>query len=120
MIHLSRNFNRFIKVEYAIEVLEGTMDTTTKTFKEEIQAERELIRTYIGCGEFLKAKVADEKRRSTDVDHWVAVLQSGRIEEGLCNHKAAIAHFREVVAELQIKNMMIVAWVKFEFVVLCC
>jgi len=63
-----------------------------QTFKEEVQAETKLISAYIGYGEFLKGKAADEIRRS---NFWTTWLQSGRIEE------AAIAHFREEVARLQ-------------------
>jgi len=97
IIYLSSNFNRFEKFEYAIEVLEGSMDMM-ETLEEEDQAECNLIAAYIGCGEFLKAKDADKKRRST---YFVAGMHSGMIEEGLCNYKAAIAHFRKVVAGLQ-------------------
>ena len=105
LIHLSHNFNGFKNIEDAIEVLEGNMDMMTKTFKEdEVQADRELIGAYIESGEFLKAKSANEKRRSIDKDQWVVRLQSGSIEGGLCNYKAAIAHFREVIAELRKKE----------------
>jgi len=100
MIQLSHNFIRFEKYEYMIEVLEGSMDMM-KTFDEEFQAEMYLIEAYIGCGEFLKAKAANETRRSTHVKHWAARLQSGRIEDGLCKSKAAITHYRKVAAELQ-------------------
>jgi len=85
-IRLSHNFNRFKKFEYTIEVLEGSMDIMEQ-FDEEDQAESimYLINAFIGCGEFLKAKAADKKRRSTDIQNFVAVgLQSGRIEEGMC------------------------------------
>jgi len=94
---LSGNFNRFEKFEYTIEVLEGSMDVIETL----LQAETNLIDAYIGCGEFLKAKAADEKRRSTDINERIAGLQSARIEEGMCNYKAAIAHSRKVVAGLQ-------------------
>jgi len=100
VIDLSYNFNQFEKFEYTIEVLEGSMDGM-KTFEEEVQVETNCIVAYIGCGEFLKAKVTDETRRSTDVNHLTAGMQSGRIEEGLCNYKAAIAHCRKGVAGLQ-------------------
>jgi tetratricopeptide (TPR) repeat protein len=102
VINLSNNFNRFDKFEYAIEVLEGCM-YMMKTVEEECYAEILLVRAYIGCGELLKAKAANKKRRrSTDKCDWVeSRLQSGRIEKGLCNYKAAITHFREVAAELQ-------------------
>jgi len=65
LIHLSSNFNRFEKFEYTIEVLEGAMDLT-ETVEEEVMAETLLIAAYIGCSEFLKAKAANEKRRSND------------------------------------------------------
>ena len=101
VIHLSGNFIRFEKFEYAIEVLEGSMDMIER-FEEEFQAASliYLVDAYIGCGEFLKAKAADEKRRSspTHVYNWEAGLQLGRIEEGMCNYEAAIAHFRKVAA----------------------
>jgi len=59
-----------------------------------------LIHAYIRCGEFLKAKAANKKRRSsTNIGHWKVGMQLGSIEEGLCNYEAAIVHFREVVAE---------------------
>jgi len=90
----------FEKFEYAIEVLEGSMGMM-ETVKEDVEAGTNLIGAYIGCGELLKAKAADEKRRSTDINHWVAGPQSVRIEEGLCNYKAAINNFRKVVTELQ-------------------
>jgi hypothetical protein len=38
------------------------------------------------------------------INCWAAVLQSGRINKGLCNYEAAIDRFREA-AELQSKNM---------------
>jgi len=100
VIKLSDDFNRFGKFEYTIEVLEGSMDMV-ETFDEAGQAESNLIHAYIGCGEFLKAKAANEKRRSTDKNHCLAMSQSGRIELGLCNDEAAIAHFRKAVAGLQ-------------------
>ena len=99
LISLGKKFNQFGKYEYAIEVLEGSMHMM-KTFEEEVQAETNLISTYIGCCEFRKAKAANEERRSTNINHWAAGLQSGRVEEGLCNHGAAIAQFREVVLRL--------------------
>ena len=80
VIRLSRNFNRFEKFEYTLEVLEGSMQTFLKT----AQAEIYLIDTYIGCGEFLQAKAANEARRL--IDRWKAGMQSGNIEEGLCNY----------------------------------
>ena len=98
--NISDQFNRFDKFEYTIEVLEGSMDMM-ETVELEMLAEIYLIRAYIGCGEFLKAKAAHKKRRSTDKYHWVAGIQLGKIEEGLCNYEAAIAHFRKAVAELQ-------------------
>ena len=98
---LGDNFNRFDKFEYTIEVLEGCMDAM-KTLEEEAQAETILILAYIECGEFLKARAANKKRRpSTDIHDCFATWQSGRIEAGLCNYQAAIPYFREVVAELQ-------------------
>ena len=100
MIQLSHNFSRFEKYEYMIEVLEGSMHMM-KTFDEDFQAEMYLIEAYIGRGEFLKAKAANKIRRSIDVKHWAARLQSGRIEDGLCNFKAAIIHYRKVAAELE-------------------
>lgn len=82
-----------------------------KTFEDKYKAETNLlIAAYIGCGEFLKAKADDEKRRcSTDMNDWTAekqlamqsVMQSVRIEEGLCNYEAAINHDRKWAAELQ-------------------
>mmetsp|Transcript_18258 Transcript_18258/g.27073 ORF Transcript_18258/g.27073 Transcript_18258/m.27073 type:complete len:148 (+) Transcript_18258:442-885(+) len=86
-IRLSHNFNRFKKFEYTIEVLEGSMDLIRRTFDQwaQSQAETLLIQAYTKFGEFLKAKAADKKRRSTDIQNFVAVgLQSGRIEEGMC------------------------------------
>ena len=100
VLSLSNNFNRFDKFEYIIEVLEGSIDTM-ETLEDKVQAETILIRAYIGCGEFLKAKAADEKCRSTNGNDWLADLQSGKIEAGLCNYKAAIPHFRKGVVELQ-------------------
>jgi tetratricopeptide (TPR) repeat protein len=97
---ISGDFNRFEKFEYAIEVLEGSMEIM-ETLEEKVKAETKLIDAYIGCGKFLKAKSANEKHRSTDIHDWLAGRQSGRIEEGRCNYKAAITHFREVVTELQ-------------------
>ena len=102
-IRLSHNFNRCDKFEYTIEVLEGSMDMM-ETLEEKVQADSimYLIHAYIGCGEFLKAKAADKKRRSRNIHDWTAVgLQSARIEEGLCNYKAAITHSREAVVDLQ-------------------
>ena len=98
LIQLSRNFNRFKKYKYTIEVLEGSIDMT-KTVEDEAQAETNLITAYIECGEFLKAKGANETRRSTDC--WYEGLQSGRIEDVMCNYGPAIDRFREVVTELQ-------------------
>ena len=87
LICLSNNFNRFEKFEYTIEVLVGSMDMM-ETFDEEyFKAETNLIRTYIRCGEFLKAKAAHKKRRSTDNYDCIARWQSGRIEEELCNYE---------------------------------
>ena len=100
VIHLSENFNRFEKFEYAIEVLEGFMDMM-ETVREKVGVETNLINAYIGCGEFLKAKAAHKKCRSFDMNRWVAEFQAGCIEEGLCNYEAAIIHYREVIAELQ-------------------
>jgi hypothetical protein len=96
---LSDNFNRFDEFEYTIEVMEGSIDMM-KTFAEQVEAEDKLITAYIGCDEFLKAKAAN-------VNHSVDGMQSGRIEYGLCNHKAAIAHFRKGAAELQKEEMML-------------
>ena len=53
-----------------------------RTLREKAKAKTCLIQAYIGFGEFLKAKAANEKRLSID---WQAVMQSGEIEEGLCN-----------------------------------
>jgi hypothetical protein len=87
LICLSNNFNRFEKFEYTIEILVGSMDMM-ETFDEEyFKAETNLIRTYIRCGEFLKAKAAHKKRRSTDNYDCIARWQSGRIEEELCNYE---------------------------------
>jgi len=97
VIRLSSNFNLLKKFEYAIEVLEGSMDLM-ETVEEEVQAETKLIIAYIGCGEFLKGKAAHEKRRSND---WTTWLQLWRIETGLYNYEASIAHFRKVAAGLQ-------------------
>ena len=65
VITISHNFNRFKKFDYAIEVLEGCIDMM-ETLEEKVQAETNLVRAYIGCGEFLKAKAAHKKRRSTE------------------------------------------------------
>ena len=103
VIQLSRNFNRF---EYTIEALEGFMDMM-ETLEEQVQAETNLIIAYIGCDEFLKAKVANTKKcRSTDINRCVNWFQSGRrIEYGLCNnYEAAIAHYRKYLAEVQIQE----------------
>jgi len=100
---LSRKFNGFGKFEYAIEVLEGSMGMM-ETVEDEDQAETNLILAYIGCGEFLKAKAAHEKRRTTHIMDGITRLQSGMIEEGLCNYAAAIAHFRKVAAGLQMQE----------------
>jgi tetratricopeptide (TPR) repeat protein len=102
IITISRNFNRFKNCEYTIEVLEGSM-ALIRTFDEwaQSQAETYLIQAYTQFGEFLKAKATNKKCLSTDRNNWTAVMQSGEIEEGLCNYKAAIAHFRNGVAELQ-------------------
>ena len=97
LINLSNNFNKYKKFEYTIEVLEGSMDIM-ETLKDEDQAVIHLIAAYIGCGEFLKAKTANKERRS---NHWTTRLQSGRIEKGMCNYEAAIAHFRKAVDGLQ-------------------
>jgi len=103
IITISRNFNRFKKCEYTIEVLEGSMDLIRRTFDEwaQSQVETYLIQAYTKFGEFLKAKATNKKRLSKDRNNWIAVMQSGEIEEGLCNYKAAIAHFRKGVVELQ-------------------
>jgi len=62
-----------------------------ETFDQEDQAEsimQQLVQAYIGCGEFLKAKAANEKYRSlTDINHGTAGVKSGRIEEGLVTMK---------------------------------
>ena len=79
VIQLSFNFNRHDKFEYAMEVLEGSMDMM-KTLEDEVLAETNLIFAYIGCGEFLKAKATHKKCCSTDICHWVAWMQSVRIE----------------------------------------
>jgi len=100
VIQLSDRFNLFEKFEYTIEVLEGSVDMM-ETLEEEVQAETNLIRAYIGCGEFLKAKAANKKRISTDINHFVDWFLSGRIEYGLCNYEAAIAHYRKYLAEVQ-------------------
>ena len=100
LIRISTNFNRFDKFEYTLEVLEGSMDMM-EIFELKVQAEIHLINAYIGCGEFLKAKAANEARISIYVNRWEAGMESGRIEEGMCNYKAAIVHFRDVVAGLQ-------------------
>ena len=71
----------------------------------EVPAETNLIHADIGCGDFLKAKAAHKKRRSTDVNDWVAGWQSGRKRKDY-EYEAAIAHFREVVPEFQRKNMI--------------
>jgi len=102
VIYLSGNFNRFEKFEYAIEVLEGSMDLM-ETVEDEAQAEINLITAYIGCGEFLKAKAADKKRRSCLMDG-ITGFQTGTIEKGLCNYEAAIAHFRKGIAGLQMQE----------------
>ena len=96
VIQLSNHFNRCEKFEYAMEVLEGSLHMV-KTFEEEYQAEILLITAYIGCGEFLKAKAAYEKRRSSNRRVLNFVLQSGRIEEGLRNYETAIDRYREDV-----------------------
>jgi len=72
VICLSGNFNQFKKFEYAIEVLEGSMDMI-KTVEESDQAKIifYLIDAYIGCGEFLKAKIVDEKSRLFDISMWL-------------------------------------------------
>ena len=44
LIQLSRNFNRFKKYKYTIEVLEGSIDMT-KTVEDEAQAETSLLHT---------------------------------------------------------------------------
>ena len=103
---LSHNFNRFKKFEYTIELLEGSMDML-ETLEEEGKMEPflNLIEAYMNIGEFLKAKAADEKRRSsTNMNNWVAEMQSGQIEEGMCNYEAAIPHFRKVAAVLQMQE----------------
>jgi len=48
-----------------------------ETLEDEIQAEIFLIYAYVGCGEFLKAKAAHEKRRSVDIYHWTTSLMGG-------------------------------------------
>jgi len=73
VLYLSSNLNQFEKFEYAIEILEGSMDMM-KTFEDEVHQVkkiiyRQLIHAYIGCGEFLKAKGANKKRRSFDMKH---------------------------------------------------
>ena len=93
VMQLSNHFIQFDKFEYAIEVLEGSMHTM-KTFEE---AEVVLIQAYIGCGEFLKAKAADEEHRSSNR---YLIIQSGRIEEGLCNYETAIDQYREDINAL--------------------
>jgi len=104
LMNISHNFNEYKKFEYAIEVLEGCMDMM-ETWKEEGQAEIYFIAAYVGCGEFLKAKTANEKRGRSN--HWGPRLQSGRIDEGMCNYKSAIAHFRKAADGLQSKDTMI-------------
>jgi len=105
VILLSDDFDRFEKLEYTIEVLEGSMDLM-ETFveKDQVQIIIRLVCAYIGCGEFLKATSAIEN--SFNMHRWVArfSFHAGRIEEGLCNYEAAIAHFRKTVAELQMQE----------------
>ena len=102
MIQLSRNFVRFKKFEYAIEVLEGSMDMM-EILEDKVQAKAifYLIYAYIECGEFLKAKAVHMKRRSAGINDCSAGWQPGRIEAGLCNYETASDHYREVVDQLQ-------------------
>jgi tetratricopeptide (TPR) repeat protein len=107
VINLSDNFNRFNEHEYTIEVLEGSMDMM-EIFEDGDKAQANLVRAYVECGEFLKAKATNKNcyeflkaNAANKKHHWMVDLQSGRIEEGLCNYKAAITHFRKAVAELQ-------------------
>jgi tetratricopeptide (TPR) repeat protein len=100
LIHLSNNFNRFDRFEYTIEVLEGFMDMMETVEEKNVLTEC-LICAYIGCGDFLNANAAHKKCRSRDIHDRTAGIQSGAIEEGLCNYKAAIVYFRKGVAELQ-------------------
>ena len=95
VINISHKFNRFEKYEYTIEVLEGAMAMDMiETFEDKVEVKTFLIDAYIGFGEFLKAKAANKNR----INHWETAMQSGMIEVGLCNYKAAIACFRELVA----------------------
>ena len=100
LINLSRNFNRFDRFEYTIEVLEGFMDMMETVEEKNVLTEC-LICAYIGCGDFLNANAAHKKCRSRDIHDRTAGIQSGAIEEGLCNYKAAIVYFRKGVAELE-------------------
>jgi hypothetical protein len=93
LINIGRNFNRFERFEYTIEVLEGFADTM-KTSEEEIQAEVCLVDAYIGCGEFLKAKATKKNCLVSNVQHWMTAFEYGSIEKGLCNYEAALAHYR--------------------------
>ena len=86
-MQLSNSFIQFDKFEYTIEVLQGSMHIM-EIF--EAQAEILLIAAYIGCGEFLKAKAAYEKHRSSNRYVSNFGLQTGRIEEGLCNYDTAL------------------------------
>ena len=89
---ISGNFNLFKKFECTIEILEGCMDVM-ETLEEKAKAETCLIQAYIECGEFLKAKAANEKRRSIDIHDCLNVAwQSARIEEGLCNSFSETDH----------------------------
>ena len=74
-----------------------------KTFVEKAQVQILicLVRAYISCGEFLKAKAAHETCRSFDIG---ISSQTGTIEERLCNYEATIAHYRKLIALLQMQE----------------
>jgi hypothetical protein len=95
LIQLSSNFNQFVKFEYAIEVLEGSMDMM-KTLEDEAQAKNNLITAYTAHGEFLKAKATHETRRSTDKMDGVHRLQLGFVEEVIIQLQSLISKKRQL------------------------
>lgn len=96
---LSRNFHRFRKYEYAIEVLEGAMDfmETLESVEDHAALLFRLSSAYVECDELLKAKALNEKLLSMGGTNVWTLFLSGRMESGMCNYEAAIDHFRNAI-----------------------
>ena len=91
---LCSNFRLLERWSFVIEVL-GEFVHKPGTFQEKEQNECAFLITeaYMECKEYLKAKIMIDKVRPIIREFWT-VYNSGLVEEKLCNHKAAIDHFR--------------------------